>query len=234
MNMTTVQTIQLEPHWKNALQAEFDKPYMQQLRTFLAQELQAGKVILPRGAAMFNAFSQTPLPAVKVVLLGQDPYHGVGQAHGLSFSVRPGVTPPPSLLNIYKELQADVGFKPVKHGYLQHWAQQGVLLLNSVLTVEQGKPTSHRNRGWETFTDRAIAILAQEREHLVFLLWGAYAQQKGKIIDRSRHLVLTAAHPSPLARVGFLGCRHFSQTNAYLVHNEQTPIDWQLPEQVFE
>ncbi|MDF1615012.1 uracil-DNA glycosylase [Desulfurivibrio dismutans] len=221
--------IQLEESWKSLLLEEFAQPYMQQLREFLRQEKAAGKVIYPPGGEMFNAMNLTPFPAVKVVVLGQDPYHGPGQAHGLCFSVRPGTAIPPSLLNIYKELKSDVGFTPPTHGYLKEWARQGVLLLNATLSVERGKAGSHQGKGWERFTDRIVALLSEQGEHLVFLLWGGYAQKKGAIIDRRRHLVLQAPHPSPLSATrGFFGCRHFSQTNAYLTANGKTPIDWQL------
>lgn len=228
--MTRTAKIQLEESWKELLLSEFAQPYMEQLREFLLREKAAGKVIYPAGGEMFNALNLTPFGRVKVVILGQDPYHGPNQAHGLCFSVRPGTPVPPSLLNIYKELRSDVGFTPPGHGHLREWALQGVLLLNATLSVERGRAGSHQGKGWERFTDRIIALLNEQGEHLVFLLWGSYAQKKGVIIDRRRHLVLQAPHPSPLsASRGFLGCRHFSRTNEYLAANGKTPINWQLP-----
>lgn len=222
--------IQLEDSWKRVLKDEFDKDYMKSLKKFLLEEKRRGKIIYPKGSEYFNALNSTRFEDVKVVILGQDPYHGPNQAHGLCFSVQPGVPIPPSLVNIYKELQQDVGFIPPKHGFLQPWAEQGVLLLNSVLTVEQGRAGSHQNKGWETFTDSIIEHLNRERDGIVFVLWGAYAQKKGRVIDRQRHLVLEAPHPSPLsAHRGFLGCRHFSKINDYLVKRGQEPIHWQLP-----
>lgn len=222
--------IRLDLSWKNQLQDEFSKDYMQTLRAFLAQEKRQGKVIYPRGSEYFRAFELTPFDQVRVVILGQDPYHGPGQAHGLCFSVRPDTPVPPSLVNMYKELQNDLGIAPAAHGCLEHWAHQGVLLLNSVLTVEQGQAASHQGRGWERFTDQVIARLNSQREHLVFLLWGRYAQQKGRHIDASRHLVMKSAHPSPLSSYrGFFGSRPFSQTNAYLHSQGLAAIDWQLP-----
>mgnify|MGYP001165978053 FL=1 len=230
---STKRQVQLEPSWYQALGAEFEQPYMQELRAFLKREKEAGKAIYPPGSLIFNALNSTPLAKVNVVILGQDPYHNPGQAHGLCFSVLPGVQPPPSLLNIYKELERDVGFKPPRHGYLQSWAEQGVLLLNAVLTVERNKPASHQGKGWERFTDRVVNVLNEEREGLVFMLWGSYAQKKGQYISRKRHLVLESAHPSPLsAHRGFLGCGHFSRANDYLRAQGKTPIDWQLPDEV--
>ena len=223
----TADQIKLEPSWKQHLLAEFSKPYMQSLKAFLQQQKQAKKTVFPPGSEIFNAFNFTPFDQVKVVILGQDPYHGPGQAHGLCFSVRPAVAVPPSLVNIYKELHADIGVAIPKHGNLERWAKQGVLLPNSVLTVEAHKAASHQGQGWEAFTDEVISCLNQQREHLVFLLWGSYAQRKGAVIDRSKHLVLTAPHPSPLsAHRGFLGCRHFSKANHYLQQHGITPIDW--------
>jgi uracil-DNA glycosylase len=228
----------LHPSWKNALRAEFDKPYMQDLRAFLLKERSARKAIYPRGTEIFAALDLTPLPDVRVVIIGQDPYHGAGQAHGLCFSVRRGVTEPPSLQNIFREINTDMadasvpGGDPARRvapgrGCLTAWAKQGVLLLNAVLTVEHGRAGSHQGRGWESFTDRIVEVLNAEREHLVFMLWGSYAQKKGAIVDRTRHCVLTAPHPSPLsAHRGFLGCRHFSRANRYLVEHGQGPIDW--------
>lgn len=224
-------TVRLEESWKAALSEDLAAPYMADLRTFLKSELGSGKRIFPKGAEYFAALDLTPLDKVKVVILGQDPYHGDGQAHGLCFSVQPGVRPPPSLGNIYKELETDLGIARARHGNLQSWARQGVLLLNSVLTVERGLAASHRGRGWERFTDAVIARVNELPHPVVFLLWGAYAQKKAGFVDASRHLVLTAAHPSPLsAHNGFLGCRHFSKANAFLAKNGMTPIDWQLPE----
>lgn len=223
-------TPQVESSWLEHLQAEFEKPYMAQLRAFLLEEKRQGKVIYPRADQWFAALNTTSLPGTRVVILGQDPYHGPGQAHGLCFSVQPGVRVPPSLQNIYKELANDLGCQAPNHGYLKTWAEQGVLLLNATLTVEQGRAASHQGKGWEIFTDAVVEILNREREHLVFLLWGSSAQRKGASIDRKKHRVLTAPHPSPLsAHRGFLGCRHFSQANTYLVENGYEPINWQLP-----
>ena len=223
--------IQLHESWKAPLLPEFDAEYMTQLRSFLVAEKAAGKHIYPKGGEWFRAMDLTPLDKVRVVILGQDPYHGPGQAHGLCFSVKPGVPPPPSLVNIYKELQADLGIERPRHGFLEHWAQQGVLLLNSVLTVEMAKAASHQGKGWERFTDAVIRLVNAREEPVVFLLWGAYAQKKAAFVDASKHLVLKAAHPSPLsAHNGFLGCRHFSKCNAFLTSTGQPPIDWALPE----
>jgi uracil-DNA glycosylase len=227
----TKATVQLEESWKNLLGDEFDKFYMKELRAFLRQEIAAGKTIYPKGSEYFQALNSTPFKKVSVVILGQDPYHGPGQAHGLCFSVRPGVPVPPSLQNIYKELEVDIpGFKRPGHGYLQHWADQGVLLLNNVLTVEDGQAGSHHKRGWEQFTTAVVDHLNRERKDLVFMLWGSPAQKKGANVDTDRHLVLKAPHPSPLsAHRGFLGCHHFSKANAYLVEKGRKPIDWTLP-----
>ena len=203
---------------------------MQQLSTFLRQRKAAGASIYPPGKQIFAAFDATPFDAVKVVILGQDPYHGPGQAHGLCFSVQPGVPVPPSLDNIYKELARDVGFQRPGHGCLLPWAGRGVLLLNSVLTVEAGTPGAHQRKGWEGFTDHVVDALNRERADLVFLLWGSYAQAKGKVIDSRRHRVLKAPHPSPLsAHRGFMGCGHFSATNLFLTRTGQAPVDWSLP-----
>jgi len=222
--------IKLDTSWLQHLRGEFDQDYMVSLRQFLQAEKAAGKQIYPPGEFIFNALNTTPLDRVKVVILGQDPYHGPGQAHGLCFSVQPGVDVPPSLVNIFKEIRADLGISPPAHGYLQSWAEQGVLLLNAVLTVERARAASHQGKGWELFTDKIVSVLNAEREGLVFLLWGSYAQKKGQIIDRDRHLVLQAPHPSPLsAHRGFLGCRHFSQANAYLEAQGKTPVHWSLP-----
>lgn len=222
----------LEASWQKFLGEEFEKPYMQQLRNFLREEKNHKKLIYPKSDKVFSALNFTPFEKVKVVILGQDPYHGKGQAHGLCFSVPKGINPPPSLVNIYKELQSDLNLPMPKHGTLVSWAEQGVLLLNSVLTVESGKPASHQGKGWEQFTDRVIHILNEKKTALVFLLWGAYAQKKGAFIDKTRHLVLQAPHPSPFsAHQGFLGCKHFSKTNEYLQQHGETPIHWQLPEE---
>lgn len=224
--------VKLEESWKVRLQQEFELDYMRQLRAFLLQEKQAGKQIFPAGNDIFNALNATPFEKVRVVILGQDPYHGPGQAHGLCFSVRPGVEIPPSLRNIYKELAADLGIAPARSGCLQSWAAQGVLLLNAVLTVESGKAAAHQGRGWERFTDRIIALLNEQGQHIVFLLWGSYAQKKGQIIDRSRHLVLESAHPSPLsASRGFFGNHHFSRANHYLQAHSRGEVDWHVTEQ---
>ena len=226
----TESQIKLHPSWLEHLQPQFDQPYMQQLRAFLLQRKQAGGVIYPPGNQWFAAFDHCPFDQAKVVILGQDPYHGEGQAHGLCFSVQPGVKTPPSLVNIYKELVDDVGFLIPNHGCLTSWAGQGVLLLNATLTVEQGNAGAHQGKGWETFTDSAIQALNEQREGLVFMLWGSYAQKKGAVIDASKHLVLKAPHPSPLsAHRGFLGCKHFSKANQYLKQQGVASIDWQLP-----
>jgi len=202
---------------------------MQELSLFLREEKAKGKVIYPSGSHIFAALDNTPLSMVRVVVLGQDPYHGPNQAHGLSFSVLPSVAIPPSLKNIYKELQSDLGFHLPAHGHLQSWADQGVLLLNSVLTVEQGRAASHQGRGWEGFTDEVIKVINEQCSHVVFLLWGAYAQKKGQAIDTNKHLVLKAPHPSPLsAHRGFLGCGHFSKANQYLLEQGYQAIDWQI------
>lgn len=220
--------------WTEALGEEKSQPYFQHILQQVRAERMAGKTIFPPANEVFSAFALTEFEQVKVVILGQDPYHGFNQAHGLAFSVKPRIAPPPSLINIYKELSQDIeGFQIPQHGYLIDWAKQGVLLLNTVLTVEQGKAHSHANFGWETFTDKVVAQLNQHRENLVFLLWGSHAQRKGQFIDRSRHCVLTAPHPSPLsAHRGFLGCRHFSKTNDFLQSKGIEPINWHLPPEV--
>ena len=228
--MTDDDRIKLEPSWKAHIGDWLQRPDMRDLSAFLRQRKAAGARIYPPGPQIFAAFDATPFDAVKVVILGQDPYHGPGQAHGLCFSVLPGVPVPPSLVNIYKEINTDLGIPPPDHGCLLPWARQGVLLLNAVLTVEEGRAGAHQGKGWEGFTDHAIETLAREREGLVFLLWGSYAQAKGKVIDTRRHRVLRAPHPSPLsAHRGFLGCGHFSATNQYLAQRGQAPIDWRLP-----
>lgn len=222
--------IALHESWKSPLLPEFQSNYMAQLRSFLLAEKAAGKRIFPKGSEWFRALDLTPLDKVRVVILGQDPYHGVGQAHGLCFSVKPGVPPPPSLVNIYKELQDDLGIPRARHGFLEHWANQGALLLNSVLTVEMAKPASHQGKGWERFTDAVIRLVNDKSDPVAFLLWGSYAQKKAAFVDGTKHLVLKAAHPSPLsAHNGFMGCRHFSKCNAYLESKGLPPIDWALP-----
>lgn len=222
--------IKLEPGWAAQLAASLQSEPMQALSDFLRAELRAGKRIYPPGKRMFAAFDQTPFERVKVVILGQDPYHGAGQAHGLSFSVPAGVPVPPSLRNIYAELERDLGIVAPPHGCLEAWAERGVLLLNAVLSVEEGRPGSHAGRGWEGFTDAAIGSLNQHRDNLVFMLWGSYAQKKGALIDRQRHCVLRAPHPSPLsAHRGFIGCGHFGAANRYLKGVGLSPIDWSLP-----
>ncbi|MFL1800766.1 uracil-DNA glycosylase [Plesiomonas shigelloides] len=218
-----------ELNWSDVIGAEKQQPYFLDTMAYVAAERAAGKEIYPPEHDVFNAFRYTPFEQVKVVILGQDPYHGPNQAHGLCFSVLPGVPVPPSLVNMYKELAQDIaGFQIPQHGYLKSWADQGVLLLNTVLTVERGQAHSHAKLGWETFTDRVIAAVNEHRQGVVFLLWGAHAQKKGRIIDRQRHHVLTAPHPSPLsAHRGFLGCCHFSQTNQLLAQQNLPAIDWQ-------
>jgi uracil-DNA glycosylase len=221
--------VQIEESWKKILWDEFSKPYFQQLRAFLEAEKSSGKILYPQGNRIFYAFQTTPFADVKVVIIGQDPYHGEGQAHGLSFSVPLGKAIPPSLRNIYKELENDIaGFTIPKHGCLENWAKQGVLMLNATLTVRAGEAGSHQKKGWELFTDAVIQQLNTQKEGIVFLLWGKYAQDKGKIIDTKKHLVLTAAHPSPLAGNAFLGNHHFSLTNHYLAEKGLPPIDWQV------
>jgi uracil-DNA glycosylase len=228
--MTRTSTIRLEPGWLSHLQAEFDQPYMRDLKAFLRQRKLQGTEIYPAGRDYFHALDRTPVDRVKVVILGQDPYHGPGQAHGLSFSVPPGVKMPPSLINIFKEIEADLDIAPPQLGCLNHWADQGVLLLNSVLTVERGVAAAHQGKGWEQFTDRVIHVVNEQREGIVFMLWGAYAQRKGVFIDQRRHLVLQAPHPSPLsAHRGFFGCRHFSRANAYIRSKGGAEIDWSVP-----
>ena len=222
--------IRLEPSWKARVGDYLQRPDMRELGAFLRQEKARGKHIFPPGPRIFAALDATPFDQVKVVVLGQDPYHGAGQAHGLCFSVLPGVPVPPSLQNIYKELKADLGIAPADHGCLLPWARQGVLLLNAVLTVEEGKAGAHQGKGWEGFTDAIVQALDREREGLVFMLWGSYAQAKGKLVDPRRHCMLRAPHPSPLsAHRGFLGCGHFGKANRWLEGARQAPIDWALP-----
>lgn len=222
--------VKIHDSWKEVLKEEFAKPYFAQIVTFLKTEKAAGKTIFPAGAAIFNAFNQTPFNKVKVVILGQDPYHGRGQAHGLSFSVSPGVKLPPSLQNIFKEIKTDIGIdQPVNAGDLTHWAQQGILLLNAALTVREGEPMSHAKIGWATFTDAVIRTMSDRKENVIFILWGKFAQDKQTLIDTDRHYVLKAAHPSPLsAHNGFWDSKHFSKTNEILIKNRENPIDWKI------
>lgn len=221
--------VKIEAGWKAFLKQEFHQPYFLQVVTHLKTEKSAGKIIYPPGSMIFNAFDKTPPDKLKVVILGQDPYHNPGQAHGLSFSVPDGVAPPPSLLNIYKEIAADIGLQLPRKGNLEKWAEQGVLLLNAALTVRANEPGSHAKIGWMDFTDAVIRAISDRKEHTVFLLWGRFAQEKQVLIDETKHLVLKAAHPSPFsADKGFFGCRHFSKTNEYLVKHGIDPIDWSL------
>jgi uracil-DNA glycosylase len=227
--------VRLHPGWLEPLKGEFASPYMESLRAFLVAEKAAGKRIFPKSGEWFRALDLTPLEEVRVVILGQDPYHGPGQAHGLCFSVPPGVRIPPSLVNVYKEMASDLGIAPARHGMLEHWAKQGVLLLNSVLTVQMGAAASHRERGWERFTDAIIRLVNAKEQPVVFMLWGSYAQKKAAFVESvergGRHLVLKAPHPSPLsAHNGFFGCRHFSKANQFLLSRGVTPIQWALPE----
>lgn len=225
--MDEAREIRLDPSWKSRLAGEFNEPYMQDLRRFLLERKKNRAVIYPAGDRIFKAMDATPFHEVRVVILGQDPYHGPGQAHGLCFSVPDGVAVPPSLANVYKEISEDVGGQRPVSGNLEHWADQGVLLLNAVLTVERGQAGAHQGRGWERFTDRIVSELNEGRENMVFLLWGSHAMKKGAHINRDRHLVLTAPHPSPLSAYrGFFGCRHFSKTNAWLEKHGQPPIRW--------
>src|SRR5687768_4669236 len=221
--------VRMEASWKEVLAAEFKKPYFKQVTDHIKTEKEQGKTIYPAGSQIFHAFDTTPFDKVKVVILGQDPYHGPKQAHGLSFSVQKGIPPPPSLVNIYKELHDDVGIPIPKHGHLEKWAKQGVLLLNASLTVRAHEPMSHAKIGWHHFTDAAIAKISELREHVVFMLWGKFAQEKAALIDEQKHLILTSAHPSPLsAKNGFFGNHHFSKANAYLMKHGKDPIDWAL------
>ncbi len=218
--------VKINQSWKDVLQPEFDKPYFEELTKFVKKEYQE-KTIFPPASRIFAAFNETPFESVKVIILGQDPYHGVAQANGLSFSVSDGIRTPPSLQNIYKEIQSDLKKNPPESGNLERWSRQGVLLLNATLTVESGKPGSHQNKGWEQFTDAVVKILNEKKQNVVFILWGAYAQKKGEHIDRAKHLVIESAHPSPFsADKGFFGSRPFSQTNAYLVMHDVEPIEW--------
>ena len=222
--------VQIEPSWKEVLKNEFTKPYFLEIATFLKIEKNAGKIIYPPGPLIFNAFNQTPFNKIRVVIIGQDPYHNPGQAHGLSFSVPNGIKPPPSLVNIYKEIQSDLGIPmPSSYGNLTDWAQQGVLLLNAMLTVRANEPASHSKIGWMNFTDTVISKISDEKKGIIFLLWGKFAQEKQLLIDETKHFVLKAAHPSPLsAHTGFFGCKHFSKTNDLLTKQGLTPINWKL------
>ena len=217
------------PTWQASLSAEIEQSYMHGLKTFLRAEKDQKKIIYPHSSNWFHALETTPLDEVKVVILGQDPYHQPGQAHGLCFSVQPGVKVPPSLVNIYKELETDLGIAIPDHGYLENWAKQGVLLLNAVLTVEDSNANAHQGKGWEQFTDKIISTVNEQCDHVVFMLWGSYAQKKGKMIDDQKHLVLKAPHPSPLSAYrGFFGCKHFSQANSYLVDKGKDIVDWNV------
>ena len=236
--MAASDRVVLESTWKDALAKEFDAAYLLRLRTFLISEKRAHKTVYPAGAEIFNALDSCPLPDTRVVIIGQDPYHGPHQAHGLCFSVPRGVAPPPSLENIFREIEDDMGNESVPGGIdggkivpgkgcLETWAEQGVLLLNSVLTVVRGRAGSHQGKGWETFTDRVVEVVDRDREHVVFMLWGSYAQRKGEMVSRDKHCVLTAPHPSPLsAHRGFFGCRHFSKANQYLEAHGRIPVNW--------
>ncbi len=229
--MNEMRKVKLHESWLSRLGDQFEQEYMRKLRDFLLMRKRHQAVIYPPGPQIFSALDSTPFEQVRVVILGQDPYHGPGQAHGLCFSVKPGVRVPPSLVNIYREIQDDLGIPAPQHGYLQSWAEQGVLLLNAVLTVERGQAGSHQGKGWEIFTDAVVRLLNDEAEGLVFMLWGSYALKKGAVINRSKHLVLTAPHPSPLsAHRGFLGCKHFSSANEYLERGQKHPIDWSVPD----
>lgn len=220
--------VQIEEGWKQALADEFAKPYFAGIKQFILQQKQAGKTVYPPGALVFNAFNLTPYNQVKVVILGQDPYHGPGQAHGLCFSVPMGIKPPPSLVNIFKEIKSDLGINPPNHGNLEKWAQQGVLLLNAALTVNAGEANSHAVSGWHTFTDAVIKKLSDDKQGIVFILWGRFAQEKAALIDTTKHFVLKAAHPSPFSAHLFQGNKHFSKTNELLIQQGKQPINWQL------
>ena len=221
--------VKIEASWKEILKGEFSKPYFQQIPLHIKTEKSQGKIIYPPGSVIFNAFNTTPFNKVKVVILGQDPYHGPGQAHGLCFSVQQGVPQPPSLMNIFKELQDDIGITIPNHGNLTHWAEQGVFLLNASLTVRAGEPMSHSKIGWAEFTDTVIKIISELKKNIVFLLWGKFAQEKRVLIDQTKHCILRSVHPSPLsAHAGFFGCKHFSKTNEYLISKGIDPVDWSL------
>ena len=220
--------VKIEKSWQAVLQSEFDKPYFGKITEFVKSEILAGKTVYPSGKLIFNAFERTPFDKLKVVILGQDPYHGVGQAHGLCFSVQRGIKPPPSLINIYKEITNDLGIMPPNHGCLEKWTEQGVFMLNSILTVRANEATSHSKIGWETFTDAVIGKISELKRGIVFLLWGNFARSKKYLIDTTKHFVLEAAHPSPLAGNAFSGCKHFSKTNALLEQQGLLPINWDL------
>jgi uracil-DNA glycosylase len=221
--------VKIEPSWKKLLKTEFDKPYFQNIVLHLKTEKEQGKTIYPPGSFIFNAFNTTPVEKVKVVILGQDPYHGPRQAHGLSFSVQTGVPQPPSLMNIFKEMNTDLGLAIPQHGNLENWAKQGVLLLNASLTVRANEPMSHAKIGWAAFTDTVIKKISEEKEHVVFILWGKFAQEKIALIDQSKHYIIKSAHPSPLsAHNGFFGSRPFSKTNEYLMKHGMDPIEWKV------
>ncbi len=227
--MSSINSMKINDEWQFKLQNELDSSYMQELKKFLYTEKNFGKTIFPAEENYFRALNLTPPNKVKIVILGQDPYHGDGQAHGLSFSVPKGIKIPPSLRNIYKEIESDLGAEPSEHGFLEDWATQGVLLLNSVLSVERGQAASHKGKGWETFTDAVIAVLNENAQPIAFMLWGSYAQKKASFVDETRHLVLKAPHPSPLsAHRGFLGCRHFSKANIFLKNNSLDEINWKI------
>ncbi|MBL7806994.1 MAG: uracil-DNA glycosylase [Saprospiraceae bacterium] len=226
---TSVSNVQIEEGWKQALAPEFQQPYFAEIKAFLLAEKQAGKTIYPPGPLIFNAFNKTPFEKVKVVILGQDPYHNPGEAMGLCFSVPLGIKTPPSLINIYKEIKNSLGIDPPAHGDLSSWTNQGVLLLNAMLTVEARKPASHQKIGWQTFTDAVIRTISEQKNGVVFMLWGNFARSKKMLIDASRHYVLEAAHPSPLAGNAFQGCGHFTRANEILVKDNKAPINWALP-----
>ena len=220
--------VQIHPQWRDALRSQFESPYFDVISTSLKNVKADGKIVFPPGPLIFNAFNITPPEDVKVVIIGQDPYHNPGEAMGLSFSVPQGIPVPPSLKNIYKELKTDINFNPPPHGDLTSWANQGVFLLNAILTVEKNQAGSHKNIGWQHFTDATISFLSENRQHLVFMLWGNFAKNKKTLLNTTKHLVLESAHPSPLAGNAFQGCRHFSKANEYLMENNITPINWQL------
>jgi uracil-DNA glycosylase len=220
--------VKIEPGWKSVLKEEFDKPYFAELAGFIKKEIREGKQIYPPGKLIFNAFEKTPFDKVKVVILGQDPYHGEGQAHGLSFSVPAGIRQPPSLVNIFKEIKNDLGIGPPQHGNLESWAAQGVFLLNAILTVRKGEAASHSKAGWAYFTDAVIKKISEHKSGVIFLLWGSFARQKKLLIDTGKHFVLESAHPSPLSAVSFFGCKHFSETNKILKQQGLTEIEWEI------
>jgi uracil-DNA glycosylase len=226
--MSETLRVQIDESWKQVLENEFRKPYFALIKQHILEEKSKGKIVYPPGSLIFNAFNLTPFNKLKVVIIGQDPYHGAGQAHGLSFSVPMGIKPPPSLINIFKEIKNDLGIEPPGHGNLEKWATQGVLLLNASLTVNAAEPNSHAGFGWHTFTNTVIKTISDRKESIVFLLWGKFAQEKETLIDTSKHLVLKAAHPSPYSAERFFGCKHFSKTNNWLQQHGITPIDWNL------